>query len=395
MSTQETNLTLTSCQKLAKAEIETWLVDPKRPEFILSGGAGVGKSTLLSLILKDISQVNDMCELLAVDQRLHDVLFTATTNKAASVINGETIYSMLGISIYNDFKTGEVKMNTSKATCKRNSLIIVDESTMVDDKLLGEIRKYCTGCKVLFVGDKNQLHPVGMNYSPVFDGGIQMVHMDTQCRQDVNSHLFSVIEDVKKWVSTGVPCELREGPGVTFIDDIGLVDFVENPGISDKMISFTNDSCVKLNQLVRFKRNMSMDFFTEGEEVMSNTTTVPTKGGRNSPRILTDAQYTISNIGGLEQHNGWFDYRNVLLNGISADVPTDPIQFKTILNKLKAKKDWRSYFTLKEGYVDIRDAYAITVHKSQGSTYDRVLINLSNFKRCPEQYLICPVPRKN
>ena len=386
-NTTETNsLSLTSCQEHAKVEIETWLVDPDRPEFILSGGAGVGKSTLLDLILKDIDQVNDMCELLAVDQRLHDVLFTATTNKAASVIEGETIYTLLGISIYNDYKTGEVKYNLKNAQPRYNSLIIVDEASMVDPKILKKIRELCSGCKILYVGDRNQLHPVGYSFSPVFDSGVEMVHMTTQCRQDAHSHLYSVICDIQKWVETGVPCTLRAGPGVTYIDDIGLVDFIDNPSFSDKMVCYTNAACMKLNEFVRFKRGLSTDFFTEGESVMSNTTTVPK--GKYTKRVLTDAQYTISSIGPETSHFNLFKYRHVYLDGIPADVPVDPVQYNGILKSLKAKKDWRTYFTLKERFVEIRDAYAITTHKSQGSTYDRVLINLSNFKRCTDKVML-------
>lgn len=384
MNTDE--IKLTSCQELAKVEIETWLLDPSRPEFILSGGAGVGKSTLLELILKDIDQVNDMCELLAVDQRLHDVLFAATTNKAAAVINGDTIYSLLGISIYNDYKTGEVKLNTKNASPLHTCLVVVDESSMVDEKILKQIRQLCTNCKVLYVGDKNQLHPVGLDYSPVFDGGIEMVHMTTQCRQDDGSHLYDVISDVKHWVETGVPCTLREGKGVTYIDDIGLVEFVTNPSFSDKMICYTNASCIQLNDFVRFKRNLSADFFTEGEKVLSNTTTVAK--GKNTRRILTDGQYTIRDIGHEEDHFGMFKFRNVTLDGIPARVPTNPNLFTSVLKQLKYKKDWRTYFNLKEGFVDVRDAYAITVHKSQGSTYDRVLINLNNFKKCPDKSML-------
>lgn len=388
MNTSETSkLNLTSCQERAKAEIETWLLNPSLPEFILSGGAGVGKSTLLDLILKDIDQVNDMCELLAVNQRLHEVLFSATTNKAASVIDGETIYALLGISIYTDYKTGEVKYNMKNATPRVNCLIVVDEASMVGERILKEIRLLCSGCKVLYVGDKNQLHPVGLNFSPVFDSGSPSVHMTTQCRQDTKSHLYDVISDVQKWVETGIPCQLRAGPGVTYVNDIGLVDFIENPGFNDKMVCYTNDTCVKLNGFVRFKRGLPTDFFTEGEQVMSNTTTVP-KGKVRHKRILTDAQYTISSIEPEKTHFGMFTYRDVLLDGIPASIPINPIEFAGILKKLKLKKDWRTYSNLKEGFVDLRDAYAITVHKSQGSTYERVLINLSNFKRCPDKAML-------
>ncbi len=376
---------LTPCQEKAKGELEAWLLDSSRPEFILSGGAGVGKSTLLNLILKDMNQINKMCQLLDVDQRLHDVLFTATTNKAASVINGETIFSLLGITLFNNYETGEVQYNTRNAKDRYNSLIIVDECSMVSDTVLKLITKYCNKCKILYVGDKNQLHPVGLNYSPVFDSGIDSVHMNTQCRQDANTHLYKVICDVQRWVETGVQCKLEEGDGVTYIHDDGLVDFINTSSGNDKIITYTNKGSIQLNEFVRFKRNLSPTFFEEGEPVMS-CTTLPNKD--KNRRIITDGQYIIRNISSVKDFGGMFNYYEATLNGIPVEAVENPIQFANVLKKLKSEKNWQTYFTLKERFVDLRDAYAMTAHKSQGSTYDRVLINLSNFKRCQDKSML-------
>lgn len=376
---------LTPCQEKAKGELEAWLLDSSRPEFILSGGAGVGKSTLLNLILKDMNQINEMCQLLDVDQRLHDVLFTATTNKAASVINGETIFSLLGISLFNDYKTGEVQFNVKNAKNRYNSLIIVDESSMVSDTVLKLINKYCNKCKVLYVGDKNQLHPVGLDYSPVFDSDIELVHMTTQCRQDANTHLYKVISDVQRWVETGVQCKLEEGDGVTYVHDEGLVDFINTSTDNDKIITYTNKGSIQLNEFVRFKRNLSSTFFEEGEPVLS-CTTLPTKD--KNRKIITDGQYIIRNITSVKDFGGMFNYYEATLNGIPVEAVENSIQFANVLKKLKSEKNWQTYFTLKERFVDLRDAYAITTHKSQGSTYDRVLINLSNFKRCQDKPML-------
>jgi len=376
---------LTPCQEKAKGELEAWLLDSSRPEFILSGGAGVGKSTLLNLILKDMNQINEMCQLLDVDQRLHDVLFTATTNKAASVINGETIFSLLGISLFNDYKTGEVQFNVKNAKNRYNSLIIVDESSMVSDTVLKLINKYCNKCKVLYVGDKNQLHPVGLDYSPVFDSDIELVHMTTQCRQDSNTHLYKVISDVQRWVETGVQCKLEEGDGVTYVHDEGLVDFINTSTDNDKIITYTNKGSIQLNEFVRFKRNLSSTFFEEGEPVLS-CTTLPTKD--KNRKIITDGQYIIRNITSVKDFGGMFNYYEATLNGIPVEAVENSIQFANVLKKLKSEKNWQTYFTLKERFVDLRDAYAITTHKSQGSTYDRVLINLSNFKRCQDKPML-------
>lgn len=59
-------------------------------------------------------------------------------------------------------------------------------------------------------------------------------------------------------------------------------------------------------------------------------------------------------------------------------------QKRSELNKRLAEleiEDPETYQALKRKFADIRPMYACTVHKSQGSTYDEVFINLTDFKR--------------
>lgn len=383
--TLKSDVGLSACQIKAKAEIESWLVDPDSPEFILSGGAGVGKSYLIDLVLNDLKTINEMRELLGVKARLHDVHFTATTNKAASVIQGQTIFSLIGVSIFNDYKTGETKYGYGGAKNIHDSLIIVDEASMISDEVLSMIRNYCVDCKILFVGDKYQLNPVGLDYSPVFDSGIPMVEMTTQRRQDEDSYLYEVIQSVRDWVDTGVAPSIIGGTNVSYVTDIELKRFAADNNPDDKIISFTNKSCLELIKFVRYINQLPTDFFQEDERVISNSTIVSQKKYNS---IYTDAEYTISNIGKVEDYHGMFEYRYCMLDHIDAIVPVDSVKFQNTLKSLKKAKDWKTYFHLKETFADVRDAYAITAHKAQGSTYDRVLINLNNFKKCPDKDML-------
>ena len=374
-------VSLTSCQVKAKGEIQSWLVNPKQKEFILTGGPGVGKSFIVNNVIQNLDEITNMQKLLGINQHLHDILFTATTNKAASVVGGNTIYSTLGISIYNDFKTGEVKLNLKNAAPLYSTLVIIDESSMVDPLLLTNIIKLTDSyCKILFVLDGDQLPPVKCGTIPVLEQGYPSVEMVTQMRQDPNSYLYKVIQDVKSWVRGGSKPQLLAGDNVEYIKDEGLKDFIENMSENDKMLAFTNDCCINLNQYVRKLKGIPLGFFQEGEHVIS-CTTLPNKKGTV---IFTDKEYVITNIGSSTDYHGQFYYRECQLNGHYCLIPEDPMVFRNILNKYKAAKDWKSYFYLKENFVDVRDAYAITTHKAQGSTYDNVLINLANFNKCPD-----------
>jgi ATP-dependent exoDNAse (exonuclease V) alpha subunit len=52
------------------------------------------------------------------------------------------------------------------------------------------------------------------------------------------------------------------------------------------------------------------------------------------------------------------------------------------LKYYRRKKEWHKYFSLKNTIPDLRQRDAATVHKSQGSTYDTVFVDLTNISTC-------------
>jgi len=57
-------------------------------------------------------------------------------------------------------------------------------------------------------------------------------------------------------------------------------------------------------------------------------------------------------------------------------VALDSAELKEKLKVLSKQKDWHNYYTVKEFFADLRPPHASTVHKSQGSTYKKVFIDL-------------------
>jgi exodeoxyribonuclease-5 len=57
-------------------------------------------------------------------------------------------------------------------------------------------------------------------------------------------------------------------------------------------------------------------------------------------------------------------------------------QFNTLLQR-KAQEcrrsgSWREFYAMQEFFIDLRPGHAMTVHKSQGSTYDEVFVDYRN-----------------
>jgi ATP-dependent exoDNAse (exonuclease V) alpha subunit len=63
-------------------------------------------------------------------------------------------------------------------------------------------------------------------------------------------------------------------------------------------------------------------------------------------------------------------------------IPADRTHFEALLKYYAGEKNWERYFFLKNTFVDLRPRDAATVHKSQGSTYDAVFIDLGNISTC-------------
>jgi len=111
----------------------------------IQGMAGTGKSYLIRHLKKHLSREKG------------DVLVMAPTNKAALIVRGRTIHRSLGLAI------DAIKINRKiLKVFKRVEWIIVDESSMVSEKLyhfLDIIRMKCD-VKLIMVGDFEQLDPV-------------------------------------------------------------------------------------------------------------------------------------------------------------------------------------------------------------------------------------------
>jgi ATP-dependent exoDNAse (exonuclease V) alpha subunit len=108
---------------------------------LLCGRAGTGKTHQLKQDLL----------------KLTDYVVTATTNKAATIINGQTIHKFLGIDQDSSFN-----IKSAIKVARKYKYIIIDEISMLPAKMyeiLYEI-KLRTKVKFIFVGDYDQLPPV-------------------------------------------------------------------------------------------------------------------------------------------------------------------------------------------------------------------------------------------
>lgn len=382
--------TLNTCQSVAVDSFVTFLMNPNQSELVLSGFAGTGKTTLVKYLIDNLPKFEKAAEALGKPLNTpSEIVVTATTRKAAAVVANSlsaealTIHSYLGLVLRNNYSTGETYLTLSKnATIKSDTLIIIDEASFMDSALLEKVRTRTRNCKILLMGDPCQLLQVNTHSSPVFDGKIPTVKLNTvmrnegaieklsaQFRQSVLTQCFQPIDPVGNNVTRVSGSVFQE----LINDEFTSPDY--KPDSSAKVLAWSNARVLEYNSYIASARGIKSRF-TKGETYITNKPIM----FNGKIAYSTDSVVKINSVN-PHQEKGVTGF-SIGIGNEEIFVPEDKNEEKAILKRLSNNKEWGEFFTIKDNWGDLRPAYASTVHKSQGSTYDKVYIDLSDIGRC-------------
>lgn len=394
---------LTNSQNKSLNMFLSFISDPDEKEMAIKGYSGTGKTTIIKTICETIQNKRDLIKLVSGKKNIYcPIYLTATTNQAVNVLNekvsiadgpAKTIYSLLGLRVVNDFKTGKTRLEkTREFNPIKGSLILIDEASFLSKADKKTIELFTPNCKIVYIGDNKQLLSVGESVSAALDTaykyestlvdivrqdkGNPIIDLGTAFREAIDNGKFPTIKPDNKHIY------LVDGPKFKKAVDHFFPD-EKNDG-NNKIISWTNDSVNSYNNYIR-KKFTNSDRLVPYEKVvtnkpipLSNENTIPT----NSllivdvvSNVYTDATYSFTVYDVQTYYNGY----KALLR-----VPYDVVTYKRLMETFHKQKDWINFFNLKEYYCDLRPTFSCTVHKSQGSTYNNCLINLddiiSNYK---------------
>jgi len=387
-------ITLSTDQQKAAAEFMNFMVDDTQQHMIIRGHAGCGKSTLTKHILGMIDKQMRLMSLIVGKTQKNDldIYLTAPTNKAAKVLEeltgreASTIQSLLGLRVTNDYKTGKTGLQKTKEyKLFANSLIIVDEASFIDPFLLAAIVEATKSCKVLFIGDPYQLAPPKEKNLPVFDLPITVSTLTT-----INRNAGPIAELAGKYrdaVSTGIFPTIQEVSGkIERVDGPGLQALIDvefkrpDRGDNDaKILAWTNGKVHQYNTYVRKDIHGYGDALHVDERVVTNNPIM--SNGRmaySTDQLVTITDSYPKQTSGDEIAGHWVE----LDNYITRFLPDNQAEVKQHLKWLAAHKNWAAYFDVKDTWLDLRPIHSCTIHKSQGSTYDTVFIDLNDIGRC-------------
>lgn len=383
--------TLTDDQKEVQKAFRKFYTSPE--QFLtIDGAAGTGKSTVLNLISENNLAYQETLKLLQPSYKVREIVFTAVTNKAvnelAAKINNpfitvKTIYSLLSLRPTKGGLTHTRSVSLLQSHFK-NSIVVIDECSLMDDELCSIILNIAeeSSIKFMFVGDSNQLPPIGQDSISQTFGVNNIVKLNQVVRQQ--DALLQVVTQFRDFV------ELDKYP--QFVPDnittlhLPRDEFDEmikkdmtSPGWSNKdsrFVAFDNTTVNKYNKLIKAHITGS-SAIQAGEMVVNNSYINPSRSGITIP---TEAMVFVSQVQEAFRLVPCFVYDVIYKNEtLQLWMPKTEQDAKSLKKKLEAGEG-NDY--LRRSLGDLRPIYASTVHKAQGSTFKRVYVDLNSIKKC-------------
>lgn len=280
-------MTLTPAQQAALKAFRTFLKHPHEPVFLLRGYAGTGKTFLLKTLLAELPRP---AVLLAPTGRAAGVLRQQTQQPASTIHRGIYDYSAL-----KPLQTGRADADKSFKfyfdlagnAWPVGTVFVVDEASMVGDafseseffrlgsgQLLTDLLRYVrpnaqNGYKLLLVGDRAQLPPVGDRDSLALDarelrrylGGapVREVELTDVVRQQAGSGILANATTVRESLRMGqfAGLRLQRGPDVQDVAPGRLLPAYLEAGGGPRagsqaiIITYSNNLARQYNEQVR------------------------------------------------------------------------------------------------------------------------------------------------
>ena len=401
--------------------------------FVLKGYAGTGKTTLISTLIKSLPIIPKKSVLIAPTGRAAKII-SKYSNKSASTIH-KKIYWIRTNKSGNTFIKLKENMHT-------NTIFIVDEASMISENydkgfgnrsLLDDLIKYVyegIDCKLILIGDTAQLPPVHLEISPALDEKLLKHKYDKQIiskeltevvRQREDSYILENATYLRSKITNNdfsFPKLITDKDVIRIRNGEDLQDAIENAYSESGMekttiICRSNKKANLYNQQIRkniiwkdneiaagdmimavrnnyywIEDNIQSDFIANGDifEVLRVKERIVRYGFKfayATIKIIDDFKKKeldiILLLDTLNSESPAITYEQYkkLYNEISIDY----IGEKEINKKIKNNKFFNA--------LQIKFAYSITCHKSQGGQWENVFIDLGYFneKMLDKSYL--------
>lgn len=324
----------------------------------LTGGAGTGKTKTLASVVKAAKAFKQSVRIMTfagkAAQRAAEAM--RENHVPSEAVECSTIHRALGLA-------GTFRIQTELLAEK---IIVLDEASMIPNWLLAEVVKALRpDATLILVGDPNQLPPIGYGnpFSDLLEAELPHVHLVTNYRQKNQQSIFMMAEAIRKQKpdlyqpsATGVQTHfsLTGDKEETLIESLmqaclplGLHNF--------QVLTWTNIVREALNDY--FQKILNPN----GEEIFRYAAwEMPKDGNRPHQQPVREGDKVLitDNAYDFDVFNG---QTGIVLGGNWSEIEID-LGFKTVTLPLDIAEDI------------VQLGYCISVHKSQGTGWDAVIL---------------------
>ena len=366
---------------------------------LLTGYAGTGKTTLLQVFIQGLRQRGDN----------RPIVLTAFSNKATKVltlmaaqwrlqIEAMTCCKLLGLRPEINEETGKQVFQSDRRQASqldRYRLVIVDECSMINqelwDLLVNAVANLYQRTQILFVGDPAQLPPVNEPESPCFGQILQRSELTEVVRyggaigvvaEDLRRHLDRpqlprFCSDTNSTYTEGCFVLPRATWEALLVRAFSSEAYQQNPD-QVRALAYTNRRVQQLNRLIRraiYGPNTLR--FVPGERLIALNPCLQ----EESIILPTSAECEVLEVARgregewpvwlLEVETEEWEYRTLRVLHESGQA-----EFQARLNFLAQEKRWMEFWDLQQQFHTVDYAYSLTIHKSQGSTFQDVFVDI-------------------
>lgn len=431
----------TNDQQKAIDNIISFIAAPFNPaKYIvgLTGAGGTGKTFITKYIISHCKYSNSVIKCTSSTHKACRVFSQALDGKDVDTIQS-TFGLRLDLRL-EDFDPANPQFNPmAKPKLENIKLLLVDEASMLPSKLVTFICNECKKLeiKIIFIGDNYQLAPVNEKKSIAFDRCFEINQLKEIVRQaannpitnllellryDIEHHTYRFLEYISKNIGITNYNDINEGfcicekESFRHLINMSFNDEAYKKNIDMyRIIAYTNFCVSGWNSYIRntIIQDSDKNIITKNDLIMSYETIV---NEFMEIVINNSEEYIINDIVNFVDDTYGFKGFLVKFQLIHGGMITRPLfiidhrdkftiqkYHKTITSLISSAKSasggtrvskWKAYYEFKKKYLiaaniidrngktlysrDIDYGFAITAHKSQGSTYDTVFIDVND-----------------
>ena len=335
------------------------ILDSIRKNFlIITGGPGTGKTTIMKGIIELYKEVHK----LSYEKLAERVQLLAPTGRAAKRMSDATLMPASTIHRFLKWQKETNKFQVNEYHKSKAEVVILDESSMVDTLLMASLlRGISANCKVIMVGDSYQLPSVGPGqvlHDLISSSKLPVVELKELYRQGMDSNILTLAYDVRK--GEVVDDVFNKEEDLTFIEcsDDDVISNLMDVSSTFKDLSYKNFQILA----PMYKTKCGIDMINQRLQVIFNPKDKSKKELVVGDVIFREGDKVIelTNMPDENIYNGDI--------GIISQIVTQPAK------KITIDFDGNEVTFTAANFNKFRLAYAISIHKSQGSEFDVVVM---------------------